>query len=880
MLWLCFTLSGAAALALEALWMRSAGLVLGQTAVTTATVLACYFAGLGLGSAAARGIRDRPVRLYAFLEFAAAVGAVWSLVMFYALSRDGAQGWLAAVGTAGRVGAIAVAILPATLCFGATLPAVGQALADAESVGRGGGLLYAVNTLGGVLGLAAAGFGLPALIGVTASYGAAAGGSLVAGVLALAVSGFDAHELPLDTAPEKMGPTRGEREDASEVVHMQPFTPSSRPVLAAYRGALVPHAHLRIVAAGAGALGLGLEVLWTRLFAQVLHNSVYSFTAVALVFLLALAAGAGAAALLLRRFAPARIAAAALVVAAAATVVGVWTFVHATDGLAYVGMQSGLSEYLRRIIVLAAASVGPVAFASGMVLPALWAAWDEREAAARPLGDLSAANTFGGIAGAIAAGFLGVPLLGIRATLLAAAVVYVILADVIAPPYARLRPLAYAALLGIVLVNPMRMPLVHLRPEGETLRATLEGPSGIVTVVEADGDLQLRLDNYYVLGGTAAAANERRLGLVPLLLHPHPRRAAFIGLATGITASAGPAVGLEDTTIVELVPEVATAARTHFAPWNAALLERPDVNLVLDDGRRYLAATREHFDVIVSDLFIPWHAGAGSLYSREMYAVAAGRLAPGGIFCQWLPLYQLTREEFDMITHTFLSVFPQTSLWRADFYPDRPVVGLIGQLGSRRVDLEQVGERLGRLPDWSRDPLLATPHGFGMLYAGDLAAATDIFQEARVNTDDRPLLEFMAPRLTRINAAGDKDWFTGEALAAFYDGLDRRLADDSNPLFAVSGEAQAAHRAGTALYHYALAATRHDDSAAGRLEAEVRALVPEVIAGAESTDAVASLADARLALVGLRTEQETVRRQLEAMERRLEALTRAEKDHQ
>jgi spermidine synthase len=263
-----------------------------------------------------------------------------------------------------------------------------------------------------------------------------------------------------------------------------------------------------------------------------------------------------------------------------------------------------------------------------------------------------------------------------------------------------------------------------------------------------------------------------------------------------------------------------------------------------------------------------------------MYAVAAGRLAPGGIFCQWLPLYQLTREEFDMITHTFLSVFPQTSLWRADFYPDRPVVGLIGQLGSRRVDLEQVGERLGRLPDWSRDPLLATPHGFGMLYAGDLAAATDIFQEARVNTDDRPLLEFMAPRLTRINAAGDKDWFTGEALAAFYDGLDRRLADDSNPLFAVSGEAQAAHRAGTALYHYALAATRHDDSAAGRLEAEVRALVPEVIAGAESTDAVASLADARLALVGLRTEQETVRRQLEAMERRLEALTRAEKDHQ
>ena len=49
LLWLCFSISGAAALALEVLWMRSAGLVLGATAPTAATVLACYFAGLGLG---------------------------------------------------------------------------------------------------------------------------------------------------------------------------------------------------------------------------------------------------------------------------------------------------------------------------------------------------------------------------------------------------------------------------------------------------------------------------------------------------------------------------------------------------------------------------------------------------------------------------------------------------------------------------------------------------------------------------------------------------------------------------------------------------------------------------------------------------------------
>ena len=61
LLWLCFSISGAAALALEVLWMRAAELVLGATAPTAATVLACYFAGLGLGAAGARCVRWQPI---------------------------------------------------------------------------------------------------------------------------------------------------------------------------------------------------------------------------------------------------------------------------------------------------------------------------------------------------------------------------------------------------------------------------------------------------------------------------------------------------------------------------------------------------------------------------------------------------------------------------------------------------------------------------------------------------------------------------------------------------------------------------------------------------------------------------------------------------
>src|SRR5437773_1814380 len=211
----------------------------------------------------------------------------------------------------------------------------------------------------------------------------------------------------------------------------------------------------------------------------------------------------------------------------------------------------------------------------------------------------------------------------------------------------------------------------------------------------------LRLDNFYVLGGSAAATNERRQGLLPLLLHPAPRRAAFIGMATGITASAGAALGVDETTVIELVPEVARLAATEFATWNAQLLERPGVRLVVDDGRRYLVTTAERYDVVVGDLFIPWHAGAGSLYAREMFETVAGRLAPGGLFCQWLPLYQLTREEFDVIARTFVAVFPSVTLWRDDFYANRPIVALVGQVAPPTLDLGSLRERIAALPAWS-----------------------------------------------------------------------------------------------------------------------------------------------------------------------------------
>jgi hypothetical protein len=159
------------------------------------------------------------------------------------------------------------------------------------------------------------------------------------------------------------------------------------------------------------------------------------------------------------------------------------------------------------------------------------------------------------------------------------------------------------------------------------------------------------------------------------------------------------------------------------------------------------------------------------------------------------------------------------------------------------------------------------------LYVGDLATVVDLFASAAVNTDDHPLIEFLAPRLTHISAAGDKDWFTGEALATFYDTVEARLASSPDPLFPASEAVADARRAGTALYRYALASAQHDNTTAAQFEAEVRRLVPEVVLAAEFGNSSASLAEARRELTGLRTEQTEVRHRLEKMEQQLRDLT-------
>jgi spermidine synthase len=775
---LLFLLSGTGALVIETIWLRWLRGLLGATAPAASATLVAFFLGQALGAAAAARWAPRsarPLALYGWLELAA---ALWALAVplllgvgeaVLAALYDGLREQPAAL-TALRFAAALLATLPASLAFGASLPALAAAAVGGPgALGRRGASLYGANTLGAALGTALASFWLPEALGVSASYasGAAALAAAGAGALALSLRFAPAAAEPLP------GPSRGRRR-ASE----------------SPRG-------LAGVAFLSGFGVFAAEVLFVQGFALVLDQSVYAFGAVLVVVLVALAAAALAVAALQRAGAPAPrvlltggLAAAALGLAAFPA----WFF-EATDGLRFLASERPWPGYLSAALGVAAATAGPVLLAAGLVFPACVASAGAAEAggaAAARLGRLAAWSTAGAVCGALAAPWALLPGLGLWSSFGALGLLYAAAALAVGWTRPRLRASALAALAaglaaGTALeLQPWRVPPLRLAP-GERLVASEATPSGLVAVVErGPGDRLIQTDNHYALGGSAEAAHEERQGHVALLLRPGARRVAWIGSATGISPAAALLHPVERLALVELVPGVARAARAHFASWNRGVYDAPRAEVVLDDGLNFVRATSERFDVLVADLFVPWQAGAAALYGREHFAAARARLAEGGVFCQWLPLYQLSAAELRIALATFLDVFPAAALFRGDFYGRFPIVALVGYAGEApsadavSAEARRLGER-GVADRWVTHPI-----GFWSLYVGPLAPlAASLAHEPR-NTEDRPRLEFLA---ARSRAGGDlarEGAFTGLRFAAFSREVAAALGE-SDPLFGALG---------------------------------------------------------------------------------------------
>jgi spermidine synthase len=767
---LLFLLSGAGALVVETTWLRWLRELLGATAPAASATLAAFLLGQALGAAGAARLAPRVGRalgLYGGLELAA---AAWALAVppllrvgeaWLHASYDGAQGGAARL-AALRFAAALAATLPASIAFGATLPALAcAALGGPGALGRRGTALYGVNTAGAALGTGLASFWLPDALGVSRGY--------ACGVAAIAAAGLAALGLAARFAP----------------------APAPEPAARAEGAAAGRGAPLLALAALSGFGTFAAEVLFVQALALVLDQSVYAFGAVLLVVLgaLALAALAVSFGSRVRPSGAEPLLAAGLVAAALALGAFPALFHAATGGLLPVASDRPWPGYLLAALAIAAATAGPALLASGLVYPAILAAAGLREeggALGARLGRLVAANTAGALAGAVAAPWLLLPAFGLWPAFAALAGLYAAAALAAARgPGAAGALLAGGGALALA-ASPLAVPPLRLEP-GERLVELGATAAGQVAVVEHEGELRILTDNHYALGGSGQSVHEERQAHLALLLRPDARRVAWIGSATGISPGAALLHPIERLALVELVPGVARAARRHFAAWNRGAYTDPRSRVVLDDGRNFLRATGERFDAVVADLFVPWQAGAAALYSREHFAAVRERLLPGGVFCQWLPLYQLGEAELRVVLATFLDVFPDAALFRGDFYGRFPIAALVAWAGAP-PDAAAISAAAARLAAAGvADRWVTHPIGVWSLYVGPLAPVAASLADTPRNTADHPRLEFLAARSRGGGALAREGGFVGVRFASFARGVASQLASP-DPLFGTLGE--------------------------------------------------------------------------------------------
>ena len=251
------------------------------------------------------------------------------------------------------------------------------------------------------------------------------------------------------------------------------------------------------------------------------------------------------------------------------------------------------------------------------------------------------------------------------------------------------------------------------------------------------------------MGGTATASVAARQAHLPLLLHPKPGTALFLGVGTGITlAGAGAHRGL-DAVGVELVPEVVQVLRD-FRPENEM---GPGIRVATGDARRYLRASEAKYDVIIGDLFHPERDGAAWLYTEEHFRAMRDRLASGGVACQWLPWFQLDERSRGLVVAAWLKVFPESDAWLLRWTSlDTPVVGLVhggkrwspsdwGKRVPNRGSLQEALRRCGYTDGWQL-------WGCWVGQASSLPRAMD-----GENTDDRPAVLWSAAKGAAIARA-------------------------------------------------------------------------------------------------------------------------------
>lgn len=649
-----FALSGFTGLIYESIWAGYLKLFLGHAAYAQTLVLAIFMGGMALGAWLVSRYGTRLRRLlwgYLLVEALIGVFGIFFHQLFivatnvsFATVIPSLPGVLAISIYKWSLGALLV--LPQSVLLGMTFPLISAGIMRRwpNRPGETLSLLYFTNCLGGALGVLVSGFVLIGLVGLP-------GTTLTAGLLNIAVALAvwlivrDEPELPASrfTSPPGSSPTIG-------------ADPLARWFLIA--GFLT------------GAASFMYEIGWIRMLSLVLGSSTHSFELMLSAFIFGLAFGGLYVRRRIDRIAdPERYLGAimltmgvlaALSVPACNTMYDLmaWAlraFARTAGGYA---AFNAMSQSIALLIML------PTTFCAGMTLPVLTHALMRRGTGERAIGAIYSVNTLGAIAGVLLAIHILIPWIGLKGVILTGAGIHIALGVSRLPLSSWRRPATGMAIVAGLTIfalitifggpDPMRVASGVFRTAMATLPASAhviylrDGKTATITLMEEHGRVTIatngKPDAGIQMGSGEATVDETTVVLaaaIPLSLQPNAKRVANIGFGSGVTSHvllASPQLRELDT--VEIEPAMVEAARRGFGARIRNVFEDSRSHIVFEDAKTFFAATREPYDVIVSEPSNPWVSGVASLFSDEFYGRVAQYLRPDGSFVQWVQIYE------------------------------------------------------------------------------------------------------------------------------------------------------------------------------------------------------------------------------------------------
>ncbi len=395
-----------------------------------------------------------------------------------------------------------------------------------------------------------------------------------------------------------------------------------------------------------------------------------------------------------------------------------------------------------------------------------------REKVGKGVGEVYSANNVGAILGSFAAGFILIPVIGIKGSVIFAGSINLLVASAILlkidKKFAN-KAVPFTLLLFFILVyfgnyNIQQMHsggFYKTNPDIEKLGDVVyysEGVYSTVTVRELTKEKLIKekakvlFINGIGQGGTEIYDLRVNflLAYIPDLIKSEIDNALVVGLGTGMTS--GQLAQFTKVTTVEIEPKVVEASK-HFELFNLNLMNNPNNSLIMGDARNFLLKNDKKYDVIISEPTSIWQSFSSQLYSKEFLEIAGDDLKDDGLFVKWVPIYSMSVEDFRNFYKTFSSVFPNVAAF-ANIKPEEntPVkfgtseILLIGSKSEIVFDREKFKENYGSLPEISKSYLDAISLSSGeevyQLFLFNDMDLRGYANDAEIVADDNLLLEF------------------------------------------------------------------------------------------------------------------------------------------